>query len=1094
MKYDNLSKDELLSKIEKLEHEFTTTNSILNKLKESEEQNQFQSALLNAVEQAIIVTKPDGEIIYWNPFAEQIYGWGTEKVIGRNIMDITVPQVSKIQGTEIMAQLSAGKSWSGEFLVQHRNGTIFPIFITDTPIINENGELTSIIGTSIDITERKRAVEKIKVKEKRFRAVFDANPFPIAVVDENDQNIAYWSKSAQELFGHTPKTSDEWYKLAYPDPEYRQDVINRWKPLLETAQKSKVTINTGVHQIACKDGSVKICQIYAQFIPDYLIVTLNDITDNKKVDEELRYSENKYRNLVEMASDAIYLVSEDFIILDTNQGALDMLGKDRDEIVGHSIGSVDPNHTIDEQVELWKVVPFNQQIIIESTHLHKNGDLIPVEINGKKYIDNGRTYYYSITRDITERKLSEEQFEQQSLDLRFLNSMAITLVDKPDDSGFSKTLLKGVQNHTNAVAAVFSLYDSEKKALITKHFEVKSSVMQKAIKIAGEKILNIASPIDDEAYASIIKSKIGICDNFVDVTFGAIPKIVDKAMRVATGINRIYAIGHYIDGQLYGSSTLSFKKDQAKPSMEMLESFAQLMAVYIRNSSATRALKESEHRFRFLAENAKDIIYRMSIPDAVYEYVSPAAIEIYGYTPEEFYETPLLIAKIIHPEWAEYLKSEWHNMKDGNVQPFYEYQIINKSGEIKWLNQRNTLIKNVEGKTVAIEAVVTDVTSRKQMEEVLMSNQNRYKKAQAMGHVGNWEYDPISTKFWASDEAKKIYGFELDSKDFTSEKVESCIPERERVHKALIDLIEHDQEYDLVFDIITNVNGTRKTIHSIAELGKDEKGNILKVTGVISDITKRKLVEEELILAKEKAEESDRLKSAFLANMSHEIRTPMNGILGFASLLKEPDLTGEEQHKFIEVIERSGDRMLTTINDIIDISKIEAGQVDTIISEINLNEQLDELFEFFLPETKKKKIKLSITSRVSDQYTHLKSDKEKLESILTNFIKNAIKYTHSGSIEFGYSIIERDEQNELKFYVKDTGIGIQKEKLKAVFSRFMQADIEDKQVYEGSGLGLAISKAYVEILGGKIWVESEEGLGSQFFFTIPFPAINKEVL
>ena len=172
--------------------------------------------------------------------------------------------------------------------------------------------------------------------------------------------------------------------------------------------------------------------------------------------------------------------------------------------------------------------------------------------------------------------------------------MAISLASKPDDSGFSKTLLKGLQNHTKALAAVFSFYDKKEKALISKHFEVEQPILQKIIKIAGKKILNVASPVSDEAYALIIKKTIGICDNFVDVTFGEIPKLVDKAIRVATSINRIYAIGHFIDGQLYGTSTLSFKKDQQMPSMEMLESYAHLMAVYVRNSSATKAFKESE--------------------------------------------------------------------------------------------------------------------------------------------------------------------------------------------------------------------------------------------------------------------------------------------------------------------------------------------------------------------------------------------------------------------------------------------------------------------------------------------------------------------
>jgi signal transduction histidine kinase/CheY-like chemotaxis protein len=250
---------------------------------------------------------------------------------------------------------------------------------------------------------------------------------------------------------------------------------------------------------------------------------------------------------------------------------------------------------------------------------------------------------------------------------------------------------------------------------------------------------------------------------------------------------------------------------------------------------------------------------------------------------------------------------------------------------------------------------------------------------------------------------------------------------------------------------------------------------------------------EELYLSRTKAEESDRLKTAFLANMSHEIRTPMNGILGFTGLLKKPMLSGERQQQYIRIIEESGARMLTTLNDIIDIAKIESRLIQVSVSEINLNEQMNELFEFFLPETTKKNIHFSITKRLPDQQANIKTDKEKLNSVLINLIKNAIKYTNAGKIEFACLMNGKSRGSEVEFYVKDTGIGIPKLRLKAIFDRFVQADIKDSQAYEGSGLGLAICKAYVEMLGGKIWVESKKGVGSQFHFTIPYLAKDIEI-
>lgn len=180
--------------------------------------------------------------------------------------------------------------------------------------------------------------------------------------------------------------------------------------------------------------------------------------------------------------------------------------------------------------------------------------------------------------------------------------------------------------------------------------------------------------------------------------------------------------------------------------------------------------------------------------------------------------------------------------------------------------------------------------------------------------------------------------------------------------------------------------------------------------------------------------------------------------------------------------------MLNIINDIVDISKIESGQMNILLSETNVNEQLEYLFKFFGAEANNKGVHLICKNELKRQVANFVTDREKLYAILTNLIKNAIKYTDEGTIEFGYEFVESSEASsphELKFYVKDTGIGIPKNRQEAIFERFIQADIIDKMARQGAGLGLAISKAYVEMLGGKIWTESEEGKGSVFYFTLP---------
>ncbi len=233
--------------------------------------------------------------------------------------------------------------------------------------------------------------------------------------------------------------------------------------------------------------------------------------------------------------------------------------------------------------------------------------------------------------------------------------------------------------------------------------------------------------------------------------------------------------------------------------------------------------------------------------------------------------------------------------------------------------------------------------------------------------------------------------------------------------------------------------------------------------------------------AKEKAEESDKLKSSFLANMSHEIRTPMNGILGFAELLKEPGVSGEKQQEYIQIIESGGERLLNIISEIIDISKIESGQMEVRIQETNITELFEETFNFFKKETENKKVRFLFKNSLPDKQVLINTDREKLYSILTNLVKNAIKYTDKGNIEFGYKM----QTNFIEMYVKDSGIGIKQDRLSAIFERFIQADISDIKARQGAGLGLSITKALVEMLGGKIWVESGIGKGSIFCFTLP---------
>jgi len=276
-------------------------------------------------------------------------------------------------------------------------------------------------------------------------------------------------------------------------------------------------------------------------------------------------------------------------------------------------------------------------------------------------------------------------------------------------------------------------------------------------------------------------------------------------------------------------------------------------------------------------------------------------------------------------------------------------------------------------------------------------------------------------------------------------------------------------------------NGEQIHVLINALLEKDDKEN--KIFAICRDITELKLYEHRLKQEKIKAEEADKLKSAFLANMSHEIRTPMNAIIGFADLLEQDNISDSERNEYLGIIKRSGTNLLVLIDDIIDLSKIEVEKIEIVKQKFDVNKVLQTIL---ITSLKKKPTCIEINfenNKNNIEELIVNSDPFRFKQVLNNLINNALKFTEAGTISFGYKI---ENNNILTFYVKDTGIGISTDKQEIIFDRFRKIEDSNAKLYRGTGLGLTISKKLIELLNGKIWVNSELGKGSTFYFTLPF--------
>jgi len=389
------------------------------------------------------------------------------------------------------------------------------------------------------------------------------------------------------------------------------------------------------------------------------------------------------------------------------------------------------------------------------------------------------------------------------------------------------------------------------------------------------------------------------------------------------------------------------------------------------------------------------------------------------------------------------------------------------------------------------QSIGRDITDRKRTEDEMRESNKKLSTIinNLRGVVFRCNNDANWTMQYISDGIYELAGYLPN--EFINNKIRTygsvIDPEDvsmvwESIHNAL----STGYLYTIEYRIITSSGNTKW----VWERGRGyyESDKLIALEGFISDITERKRIEEELIRAKEKAEQSDRLKTAFLHNISHEIRTPMNAIVGFTTLLDSSDITDESRRQYIDIIYQSSNQLLSIITDIVDISNIETGQVKVSRATVNLNNLIRNLYDQYRLRAEQQDLVMNFTTHLDDSEALVLTDETKVIQVFSNLLNNALRFTREGRIELGYVI--RGEMVE--FFVLDTGIGIAPENHEKVFERFFQVEGPSSKQYSGTGLGLSISKAYVELLGGTIWVRSNTGEGSLFCFSIPFKKAQEE--
>jgi len=908
-------------------------------------------------------------------------------------------------------------------------------------ITKTNDELLTI--TCLDITQQKSAQTRLQEYEEKYITLIESLPDIVYVIDK-DLRVRYVNSVASDFLHRSPddlvgKTQEEIFPPQYAEPHKKDlsEVLLTGRTIIKVDEDYNGWLETRL--IPLIDNGV---------INGVMGISRN-ITSQKRTEIELNKAIADWKNTFNTINDAIAIISTEGVIQNCNTAMGLMFNSTVDLLTGEKC--FDIIHGDKVRHDECPINRINTTWKRETIEIFSKGKWLNVSID-PIFDDNGKlSGGIHVIKDITQRKYNESYLLESELRYRsILNASPMGL-----------HLYKLVGNDR----LIFIGYNPA------------------ADKILGADHKELIGSTIEEAFPPLATTEI--------------PDIYKRIAR--SGANWQTEQVNYDDGKIHGAFIVfAFQTTPANMAVFFLD-----ITDRIRSE---KALRESEEKYRSTIISIDDIVFGLDKNGCFTEYYNPIQNNINFTSPEQIAGKHFINSGL--PEYVTNLLSNAFNavMKYKKVESFDYNLTIN--GKIRWFDAKLSPRADAHGNIIGVTGVIRDMTDRIIVEMALKDSEEQFRTLFALIPDSIFIVEHQTGRIIdVNDKAIEIYGYSRQEfqilniaqlsavHEITGQAIQSFIhvvPIRyHRKKTGEIFPVEIVSSYldlkgrKLIIGAIRDITARVKIEKTLVETDnrlKIQNQEYLSLNEELTETNERIVkMNMELIAAKEKAEESDRLKSAFLANMSHEIRTPMNGIVGFAAMLDNPDLTEDKRKEFVEIINLCSNQLLVIIEDILVISRIETGQVSIINQRFIISDLLHEVETLFIPTIKAKEdVSLKLNETLTNDQSYIRTDFLKLKQILANIIGNAIKFTQKGYVEFGYT----QSADFFTFYVKDTGIGIPAELHTVIFDRFRQAEISDSRNYGGTGLGLSISKAYIEMLGGKIWVDSTPGTGSTFYFTI----------